>query len=275
MSHGDRRLVHSSRRMPRHHAARALVAAITALFVSAPGIARAVKSEAAAPAKDVPSPNAILTRACSFLASNQAFSFHADILFDQLLPSAVKVQFAAAMDFALQRPNELAVYYESDLGEKRLWYSGDRLTIYDPPHEVYAVTSVPETSDGALEYVAETRNLTIPLGVLAASNPCGKIRPQIRYSGYIGVNNVNGRACDHVAFSSKDIDFQLWVDKTGKPILRKVVINYRAQPGSPEFIAFLSDWKFPATIPASSFQPRLPKSANRIDFLQVKPEGKP
>jgi hypothetical protein len=192
-----------------------------------------------------------------------------------MLPSAVKVQFAGAMDFALQRPDQLAVDYESDLGAKRLWYSGDKLTIYDPPHEVYAIEQVPETTDGALEYVAETHNLTIPLSAFAASNPCQRIRPQILFSGYIGVNNVNGRACDHVAFSSKDIDFQLWIDKSGKPFVRKIVINYRSQPGSPEFIAFLSGWKFPAAIPASRFKPELPQNAHRIDFLHVKTEVKP
>lgn len=86
---------------------------------------------------------------------------------------------------------------------------------------------------------------------------------------------MNGRECNHVAYSSKDIDFQLWMDKSGEPIVRKVVINYRSQPGSPEFIAFLSDWKFPATMPAVRFKPELPKNAMRIDFLQVRPEAKP
>ena len=217
----------------------------------------------------------VLTNACGLLSSSHAFSFHADILFDQLLPSAVKVQFGGEMDFVLQRPDQLAVDYESDLGAKRLWYSGGKLTIYDPPHQVFATVEVPDSTEGALQYVAETRNLTIPLSAFAATNPCARIKPQIIYGGYIGVNDVNGRACDHVSFSGKHTDFQLWVDKSGKPIVRKIVINYRSQPGAPEFIAMLSDWKFPATIPVSRFKPQLPKSAHRIEFLQVKAEAQP
>ena len=50
----------------------------------------------------------------------------------------------------------------------------------------------------------------------------------------------------------------------------KLVINYRAEPGSPEYIAFLSNWNFPKHIPDSRFRPRLPQDAKRIEFLKIK-----
>jgi hypothetical protein len=195
-------------------------------------------------------------------------------MFDQVLPSNVKVQFAGAMDFSVQRPNELAVDYHSDLGAKQLWYSGETLTIFDPPHMVYASEAVPSTIDGMLGKVAEMHNVTIPLADFAASDPCEVIRKQITYGGYVGINDVNGVECDHVAFSSPKADLQLWLDRSGKPIPRKIVINYRTEPGLPEYIAVLSDWKFPKQIPATTFRPDLPKKATRIEFLKIK-ESKP
>jgi hypothetical protein len=114
---------------------------IATLFVMAAGllaIPSGTHAAATAPAAPAVAPlaDAILTKACGQLTSSDSFSFHADILFDQLLPSQVKVQFAAAMDYAVQRPDELAVVYDSDIGAKRIWYHGKTLTIYDPPHGV-------------------------------------------------------------------------------------------------------------------------------------------
>ena len=43
---------------------------------------------------------------------------------------------------------------------------------------------------------------------------------------------------------------------------------------APEYIAVLSDWKFPERIAASHFRPDLPKGVKRIEFLKVK-ESKP
>jgi hypothetical protein len=212
----------------------------------------------------------LLTGACQALASSKAFTFHAEILFDELLPQAVKVQFAGALDFALQRPDELMVDYRSDLGSKTLWYQGNTLTILDPTHGAYATVSVPASIDGMLEQVATSHGLTIPLSDLAFSDPCQNLRKDIIFGGYIGINDVNGVDCDHIAFSSSQEDFQLWLPRSGKPIPLKLVINYRTEPGSPEYIATLSDWKFPTEIPSSRFRATLPKDVKRIEFLKAK-----
>lgn len=247
---------------------------IAAGLIAIPSGIRAA-APASAPPAVAPLADGILTKACGLIASSHSFSFHADILFDQLLPSEVKVQFAAAMDYAVQRPDELAVVYDSDIGEKRIWYHGKTLTIYDPPHGVYAITTVPDNIEEMFEYVAQNYHLTMPLADLAYDDPCALVRKRVIYGGYIGVNDVNGIACDHIALSAKNTDVQLWVDHSGKPILRKIVINYRSQPGSPEYIAFLSDWKFGTPIPISRFKPQLPAKAKRIEFLQVKEAAKP
>jgi hypothetical protein len=217
-----------------------------------------------------PAADKLLTQTCQILGAADAFSFHAEVLSDQVLPSAVKVQFAGEINFALQRPDELAIDYRSDLGGKQLWFQNDSLTIFDQPHRMYARIKVPASIDGMLDKVAEMHHLTLPLSNLAYHDPCLRLRKQIIFGTYLGVNDVNGVGCDHLAFSSKDIDFQLWLDRSSKPVPRKLVINYRTEPGSPEYIAVLSNWKFPKQLPASDFFAALPSDAKRIDFLQVK-----
>jgi len=217
-----------------------------------------------------PAADKLLAETCRVLGSADAFTFHAEVLFDQVLPSAVKVQFAGEINFALQRPDELAIDYQSDLGGKRLWYQNDTLTIFDQPHQLYARIKVPGSIDAMLDKVAEMHRLTIPLSNFAYSEPCLRLRKQIIFGTYIGVNDVNGVACDHLAFSSRDIDFQLWLDRSAKPVPRKMVINYRTEPGAPEYIAVLSNWKFPKQIPQSDFFAALPKDAKQIEFLKVK-----
>lgn len=225
----------------------------------------------AAPRKPIaPRADQLLTQFCKALGAARAFSFHAEVMFEEVLPSNVKVQFAGALDFAVQRPNEIVVDYHSDLGAKRFWYSDDNVTILDPLHMVYASEVVPNTIDGMLDRAEQKHNLTFPLADLAASDPCQPLRKRITYGGFVGINDVNGVETDHVAFSSPKTDLQLWLSRSGKPVPLKVLINYRSEPGSPEYIAFLSNWKFPQQIPASHFRPVLPTDAKRIEFLKVK-----
>ena len=250
-----------------------LALALSGAFAADPSTSAA---QVAPPALAAPLPkidpqaNELLNKTCNALGLAGAFSFHAEVLFDKVLPHSVKVQYAAEMNFALQRPDELVVDYHSDLGAKQLWYQDGTLTILDEPHQMYASMKVPSSIDAMLDQVVRTQRLTLPLSNLAYSDPCLRIRKQIIFGTYVGVNDVNGVDCDHLAFSSRDIDLQLWLDRSGKPVPRKIVINYRTEPGSPEYIAVLSDWKFPKQISDSHFSSKLPKDAKRIEFLKVK-----
>lgn len=61
------------------------------------GAAAETSSPAASPTQAPPAiaplADKLLTEACQALASTRAFTFHAEILFDQVLPHDVKVQF--------------------------------------------------------------------------------------------------------------------------------------------------------------------------------------
>ena len=245
----------------------------TAAPTSAASPATSPAPPAAPPPNVDPRAEQLLNRACDDLSSSKAFTFHAEITFDKVLPSDVKLQFAAAADYAVQRPDQFAVDFHSDLGAKEIWYSGTNFTILDPPHMVYASTEVPPSIDEMMEQL-ETRNLSIPLADLAYSHPCQMFSKGVIYAAYIGVNDVAGEDCDHLAFAKGNVDWQVWLQRTGKHLPRKIVINYRNAPGSPEYVGVLSDWKFPESIPASVFQAVLPKDAKRIDIMKVK-ETKP
>ena len=157
-----------------------------------------------------------MSRWCEDLASSKAFTFHAEITFDKVLPSNVKLQFAAAADYAIQRPDQLAVEFHSDLGGKEIWYDGTTVTIFDPPHMVYASTEVPASIDGMMKQLETAHNLSIPLADLAYSHPCEMFRKGIIFSAYIGVNDVNGEDTDHLAFTKGNVDWQIWLQRTGK-----------------------------------------------------------
>jgi hypothetical protein len=242
--------------------------------IASPASQPAPQTAPAPPPKIDPRAEQLLNRTCDDLAASKAFTFHAEITFDKVLPSNVKLQFAAAADYAVQRADQFAVDFRGDLGAKEIWYNGNSATIFDPPHMVYATAEVPASIDGMMDQLEKAHHLTIPLADLAYSHPCEMFRKGVIYAAYIGVNDVAGEDCDHLAFTRDNVDWQIWLQRTGKHLPRKIVINYRNAPGSPEYVGVLSDWKFPATIPASVFRPDLPKDAKRIEIVKVK-ETKP
>jgi hypothetical protein len=256
---------------PIYRALRGLIAAalVLGLAASAAGAGKPTPP----PVQISPRALQILNGACELLSSARAFSYHAEIDFDSVLPSDVKLQFAAAMDFALQRPDHLAISYASDLGAKRVWYDGKTLTILDPAQMTYATVPVPASIDGMLEQVAREKNISVPLEDLDFSQPCDRIRPKLIQGGYIGIGDVNGVECDHLAFRQKDSQWQIWIERGKRPLPRKLVITYIALPMAPQYSAILSQWNLDPRFPARFFNPRIPNKALRIKFLGMKEKG--
>jgi hypothetical protein len=214
----------------------------------------------------------ILSQACDELSSAKTVTYHAEINFDSVLPSYVKLQYAAALDAAIKRPNRLAISYKSDLGAKEIWYNGKTLTILDPAHKAYASVAAPDTIDAMLAQAAEEKNLSIPMEGFDSSNPCEVLYRQVQRGKYVGVNDVGGVDCDHLAFSGQEADFQLWIDHGKKPLPLKIVITYKKLPAEPQWAAVLSKWRFNRMLPVSLFQPKIPKGVIKTSFIGVQEE---
>ena len=227
-------------------------------------------SASANPARVIdPEVRAVLNRTCHELSSARTVTYHAEINFDSVLRSGVKLQYAGAMDTAIERPDHLAISYKSDLGAKEIWYDGKTLTIFDPAHRAYASTAAPDSIDAMLKQVAEEKHLSIPLENLNLNNPCERAYRDLQRGKYVGVNDVGGVDCDHLAFSQQEADWQLWVERGKRPLPLKIVVNYKNLPSEPQWTAVLSKWRFNRKLPSSLFEAKIPKGMIKTSFMGV------
>jgi hypothetical protein len=237
-----------------------------AASASSPGNPASPGGSRAAPAID-PLVRTVVNKVCHELSSARTITYHAEITFDSVLASGVKIQYAAAMDTAIQRPDHLMIDYKSDLGAKAIWYDGKTLTIYDAAHRAYATITTPDSIDAMFKQVAEEKNLSIPLENLDFNDECGRAYRDIQRGKYIGINDVEGVDCIHLGFIQQEADWQLWVDHSKNFLPRKVVITYKKLPSQPQWSAIFSNWRFNEKLPASLFQPKIPKGAIRASFV--------
>ena len=205
----------------------------------------------------------------AYIGSAQAFTFHADITFDHVLPSGQKLQFSASEDVALQRPGGLRVAWTGDLGTREFWYDGKSVTVYDPATPFYATAVVPADIDGMLDAVVNKLGFSPPLVDFLYSDPYKSVRQKVQYGFDLGDNAVSGRSCRTLAFVEKDIDWQIWIEDGPQITPCKLVITYKNQPAQPQFTAVFSDWDFAPRIAPSVFTPELPAGTEKIPFATV------
>jgi hypothetical protein len=211
----------------------------------------------------------LLKEVGGYIGSAEQFTFHADVTFDHVLPSEQKLQFSAAEDIALQRPHGIYVEWSGDLGNRRFWYDGAAVTLYDPSTPFYASESAPADIDGMLDMVISQLNFSPPLADLLYSDPYGKVRGNIQFGVDLGLTDVSGRRCRTLAFVEKNVDWQIWIKPGPQPTPCKITISYKDLPSRPEFSAVFSDWDFAPRFAAPLFTPLFPKGTEKVPFDAV------
>jgi hypothetical protein len=207
-----------------------------------------------------------LRQMSDYLKASKQLSFHAEIAYDDLLPSGQKLQLGASHDILIRRPDRTYAEFQGARGSKRFWYDGKTMTLYDAAHDVYATEQVPSTIDGMLDQVMKIYGFSPPLSDLIYSDPYTILIQNVQYGFYAGVTQIDGQRCHHLAFQEKKLDWQIWIEDGIQPVPRKVVITYKTMPGAPQFTATLSRWDFAAPAPDTMFTANLPPSAGRITF---------
>lgn len=115
--------------------------------------------------------------------------------------------------------------------------------------------------------VADEKNLSIPLENLDFNDECGRAYRDIQRGKYIGLNDVDGVDWVHLRFIQQEADWQLWVDHSKYLLPRKIVITYKKLPSQPQWSAIFSNWRLNEKLPASLFQPKIPKCALKASFI--------
>ena len=78
-----------------------------------------------------PEADRVMERVCAQLESAPAFSVTADISYDDVLESGLKVQYQRYSELVLDRPDHLLIDGESDKGSRNIVYDGKTLTVFN------------------------------------------------------------------------------------------------------------------------------------------------
>ena len=209
----------------------------------------------------------LLSQMNGFLNNLSQFTFYAENTEDQLLSSGQQLQFAHTVHVAVQRPNRFRADIQGDIYHQQLFFDGETVTLLDKSHNYYGTLKAPSTIEAALDFALESFGLRAPLADFIRRKNTFVDLPYIESGFYVGLHDVGGVQCHHLAFRQNDVDWQIWIENSDTPVPRKIIISQKHVTGAPQFSALLSDWTLALQLPDSHFIFEPPKNAKKIQFL--------
>jgi hypothetical protein len=201
----------------------------------------------------------------ALLVGAPAFAFSADESVDEFHESGLKIQTSARRTMAVRRPDRAASTFEGDQGARSAWYDGTTISVLDERHHTYSVFQVPDTLDSAMDFIAEEYDVVIPLVDFVRNDVYESLAAPARFGVYLGLRELDGVLCHHVGLANDYLEWQIWIDAGREPLPRKIVINYKDEPGEPQFTARFLSWNLSAELPDDLFRFTPPEGAQALD----------
>jgi hypothetical protein len=204
-----------------------------------------------------------------YLKGASEFSFRSEVNDEQVLESGQKILYGRQAEVSVRRPDRLHVLVNGDLVNERIWYDGKTFISMDLWDLGYVKVSVPPRIDEALDFMARKYGISSPVSDVLYSDPYAILVENVETGSYVGQSVVRGVPTHHLAFTQKNIDWQLWIEDGANPVPRKAVITYKNVTSSPQFTVWMSDWNFTPRLADSLFEFLPPDGANQVEIKPV------
>jgi hypothetical protein len=173
------------------------------------------------------------------------FAFQAQTIRVYAGPKGEPLHIFHTLDVTVRRPNRLLVVRNGDDGPGKLVYDGKTLVIYIGDANKFATIPVPDTIEGMMKEAMGRLGVDFPLADFLTNAPSESFLSGVTAGKVVNTMTIDGIPCLHMFFSQPPgIELELWVEKSGQSLPRRLIVTYRALPGEPIFVATMSKWDF-------------------------------
>jgi hypothetical protein len=200
------------------------------------------------------------------------FSFHAHTI--RVYESQGKEQLHIVHDFeaTVRRPDRLLVAGTGDDGPRKLIYDGSNVVFALGDGKTYATLPVPNTIQQMMHVVMGRFGVDFPLADFLTEAPDKAFLTGVTAGREVNTVTIDGVPCRHLVFSQPPgIELELWLEKD-RAVPRRLIVIDNALPGSPNFVAEMSNWNFGVHPADADFTFTPPEDAKQVDFSAVTSE---
>jgi hypothetical protein len=242
-----------------NHGKGAISAVAFALAMLGPDVGPALADEAQA--------REILAAMTEYLAAEPALSFDVDSTIEVVTTDGAKVAIASSASLAMERPDKIRVRRHGGFATVEMSFDGKVLFVANLDAKVYGQSEVPGTVDDLIDTLRETYGLPLPAADLLGSDAGTILLADVTEVRDLGSGVIRGEECDHLAFRSDEVDWQIWIAQGDVPHPCRFVITSREIEGWPQYTLDFSAWGAGALEPVFAFE--VPAGAQKVEVKDI------
>jgi hypothetical protein len=199
-----------------------------------------------------------------YMVSQKAFSFTFDATLELITSDLQKVDFASSGSVTVNRPDKIAMTRTGGFANLQLAYDGKTLGILEKDRNVFAKTDVSGSIDDLVNMLRLDYGVALPAADLLSTNPYEAMMSNVTDIKDLGTGVIGGKECDHLAFRTRDTDWQIWIAEGDKPYPCRFTITSKLMAQAPNYTIQITKWKVGGKASADDFQIKPPAGAKEV-----------
>jgi len=211
-----------------------------------------------------------LVRAMSdYMAAQKSISFAFDAILEVVTKDHQKLALASSGTITLKRPNKIRATRTGGFADVEMLFDGKTLTLLGKNMNLYTQIDIPGTIDHLIDELRDKHNKPLPAADLLTMNFYDELMPEVIDVKDLGSGVIGGVECDHLAFRTKEVDWQIWIAQGDRPYPCRYVITSKLIADGPQYNIQISDWKTGDAVAADDFSFKNPTKAKKIDLKDI------
>jgi len=206
----------------------------------------------------------LLKAMSDYLAAQKVLSLDYDSTLEIVTKENQKVGLASSGTVTLDRPDKIRATRTGGFADVELIFDGKTLTLIGKNKGVYAQVETPGTIDHLVDELRDKYHRPLPAADLLMSNPYGELMPQVVDTKDLGSGVIRGVECDHLAFRTDEVDWQIWIAQGDRPYPCRYVITSSKVAGSPQYSIDVRTWKTGAEVAPVGWSAAIPAGAREL-----------
>src|SRR5690349_16292682 len=237
----------------------AIVLAVAVAGIASMSIAHADEAQA----------KSLLKAMSDYLAAQKAISFEYDANLEIVSTQQQKIGLASSGTLTLERPDKLHETRTGGFANVEMVFDGKTLSLLGKKANVYAQVEAPGTIDHLVDELRDKYHRPVPAADLLMSDPYKELMPLVTDVKDLGSGVIHGLECDHLAFRTKEVDWQIWIAQGARPYPCRYVITSKKVTGWPQYTLDITAWKAGTEVASDGFKLEIPADAKKLTADQV------
>ena len=211
----------------------------------------------------------LLKAMSDYLAAQKAISFDYDVNLELVSTQQQKIALVSSGTMTLNRPDKLHMTRTGGFANAEMVFDGKTLTLLGKNTNLYAQVEAPGTIDQLVDVLRDKYHRPVPAADLLMSDPYKELMPEVNDVKDLGSGVIHGIECDHLAFRTKEVDWQIWIAQGARPYPCRYVITSKKVTGWPQYTLDIWAWKTGAEVASDGFKLDIPTSAKKLTPAEV------